>query len=132
MDSSLTINNTSTGVFDLHNGTPFSRFFKTIRSKIQQTKLVALRQGIKALLLIDVLVGLWLAATYIYVFQALSSGGMVGEPDLVIARTEFWLSIGVTCWFLWQVPFWVIRLLKGSHVLDSAQTVDADVQEKDN
>jgi hypothetical protein len=68
--------------------------------------------GIKALLLVDVMVGLWLAATYIYVFHALSSGGTVGEPDSIIAKTELWLSIAVTCWFLWQVPYWLLRLLK--------------------
>jgi hypothetical protein len=81
-------------------------------------------------LLIDVLVGLWLAGTYIYVFHALSNGGTVGEPDILIARTELWLSIGVTCWFLWQIPYWVIKLLKEPKVFNSTQAGGEDKQEK--
>ena len=106
MDSSLSIDHTRTETYDLLRRTPLSWLIRTLRDRKHRAQLNALRRsGVKALLLVDVLVGLWLAGTYIYVFQALSSGGTVGEPDVVIARTELWLSIGVTCWFLWQVPY---------------------------
>lgn len=80
------------------------------------------RLGIKALLLVDVMLGLWLAATYIYVFHALSNGGTVGEPDTMIAKTELWLSIGVTCWFLWQVPYWLLKLLRQPQTVKPAES----------
>ena len=131
MDSSLSIGHTGTDAYDRWSRMPLFRFFRTSRSRNHRIRLVALRHlGVRALLLIDVLVGLWLAGTYIYVFHALSGGGTVGEPDIMIARTELWLSIGVTCWFLWQVPYWVLKLLKGSQVLDPTQTGSEVSQEK--
>jgi hypothetical protein len=94
-------------------------------------KLASLRHlGVKALLLVDVLAGLWLASTYIYVFHALSGGGTVGEPDILVARTELWLSVGVTCWFLWQVPYWVLRLLREPRTPEAAPTANEDRQEQ--
>ena len=66
----------------------------------------------RTLLFVNVMIGLWLASVYVYVFAVIVKGGTVGEPDTVIAKTEFWLSIVVTCWFLWQVSYWVIRLLR--------------------
>jgi hypothetical protein len=131
MDSSLSIGRTSAGTYPLRGRMPLSRFFRTIRTSNFYIKLASLRHlGTKALLLIDVLVGLWLAGTYIYVFHALSNGGTVGEPDILIARTELWLSIGVTCWFLWQIPYWVMKLLREPKVFDSTQTVGEDKQDK--
>lgn len=131
MDSSLSISHTHTGLNDLWRRTPLSWFTRTIRDRKYRIGLVALkRSGVKALLLVDVLVGLWLAGTYIYIFHALSGGGMVGEPDVVIARTELWLSIGVTCWFLWQVPYWALRLLREPRTSRSTQTVSQREQEK--
>jgi hypothetical protein len=107
-----------------------SWFIRAIRDRKYHVGLATLkRSGIKALLLIDVLVGLWLAGTYIYVFHALSGGGTVVEPDVVIARTELWLSIGVTCWFLWQVPYWVLRLLREPRTSSPVRTVSQDEQE---
>ena len=131
MDSSLSIGHTRTGTYDLWSRMPLFRFFRTVRNRNNHIKLAASKYlGIKALLLVDVLVGLWLAGTYIYVFHALSSGGTVGEPDIMIARTELWLSIGVTCWFLWQVPYWVLRLLREPRVLDPTPTASEGKQEK--
>ena len=127
MDSSLVISHTRTSNYDLGKRVSFLQFLKTARNRKNQLRLPALRHlGIKALLLIDVLVGLWLAGTYIYVFHALSGGGTVGEPDIIIARTELWLSIGVTCWFLWQIPYWVYRLLREPWILESTQTGNKD------
>ena len=131
MDLSSSIGRTRVGAYGLWRRMPLFRFFRTALSKSNRIKLAALRHlWVKALLLIDVLVGLWLAGTYIYVFHTLSGGGTVGEPDIIIARTELWLSIGVTCWFLWQVPYWVIRLLRGPQVLDPTQTGSEGSQEK--
>jgi hypothetical protein len=132
MDSSLSIGRTGAGTYQLRGRMPLFRFFRTIRTSNFYIKLASLRHlGTKVLLLIDVLVGLWLAGTYIYVFHALSNGGTVGEPDILIARTELWLSIGVTCWFLWQIPYWVLKLLREPKVFNSTQTVGEDKQEKD-
>ena len=125
MDSSGSI------VHTLWSRIPLLRYFKTAPGITNHINLSVLRHlWLKVLLLIDVLVGLWLAGTYIYVFHALSNGGTVGEPDIMIARVELWLSIGVTCWFLWQVPYWVIRLLRGPQVLDPTQTGSEGSQEK--
>ena len=131
MDSSLSIGRTGAGRCQLRGRMPLSRVFRTIRSSNFNVKLASLRHlGPKALLLIDVLVGLWLAGTYIYVFHALSNGGTVGEPDILIARTELWLSIGVTCWFLWQIPYWVLKLLREPKVFDTTQAEGEGKQEK--
>jgi hypothetical protein len=131
MESSLSISHTRTGPYDLWRRMSLSWFIGAMRDRKHYIGLAALkRSGVKALLLVDVLVGLWLAGTYIYVFHALSGGGTVGEPDAVIARTELWLSIGVTCWFLWQVPYWVLRLLKEPRTSRSTQTVGQGAQEK--
>ena len=131
MDSSLSVGHTRAGTYNLRGRMPLFRFLRTARSRKNRIKLAVLRHlGVKTLLLVDVLVGLWLAGTYIYVFHALSSGSTVGEPDILIARTELWLSIGVTCWFLWQVPYWVLRLLKETRALDSTPTGSEGKQEK--
>ena len=131
MDSSLSISHTGAGTYDLWSRiTPF-RFFRTVRRRNNRIKSAVLKHlGVRVLVLVDVLVGLWLAGTYIYVFHALSGGGTVGEPDIMIARTELWLSIGVTCWFLWQVPYWVVRLLREPRFIDSMQTGGEVNQEK--
>jgi hypothetical protein len=113
MDSSSLIGHSRASTHRLWYCMPFSRFLGIVGNLSNHIKLTALRHlGVRALLLVDVLVGLWLAGTYIYIFHALSSGGMVGEPNIAIARTELWLSIGVTSWFLWQVPYWALKLLK--------------------
>jgi hypothetical protein len=131
MDSILPIGRTSAGTRQLRSRVPSFRFFRTIQTSNWYMKLASLRHlGTRALLLIDVLVGLWLAGTYIYVFHALSNGGTVGEPDILIARTELWLSIGVTCWFLWQIPYWVLKLLREPRVFNSTQAGSEDKQEK--
>ena len=132
MDSSLAIGHTGTDTCDLQARMSLSRFFRTVRNSNFFVKLATLRRfGVRALLLVDVLVGLWLAGTYIYIFLALSGGGTVGEPDSIIARTELWLSIGVTCWFLWQVPYWVLKLLREPHVLNATEIAGEGEQEKD-
>lgn len=132
MESSLSISHTRIGTYDLRKRISLSQFIRTVLGRKHRTGLAALkRSGVKALLLVDVLVGLWLAGTYIYIFHALSGGGMVGEPDAVIARTELWLSIGVTCWFLWQVPYWVLRLLREPRTSKSTQSVSHSEHEED-
>lgn len=65
------------------------------------------------LIITDVIIGLWFATIYLYIFTVIINGGTAfGEPDSVVARWEFGLSIFTTCWFLWQVPFWIIRAVK--------------------
>ena len=131
MDSSLSIGHSRVNTYNLRSRIPLFRYFRMERIRNNCKKLAALRHlGLKALLLVDVLVGLWLAGTYIYVFNALSSGGTVGEPDIMIARTELWLSIGVTCWFLWQVPYWVLKLLREPRALNPTQTMSKGTREK--
>jgi len=86
--------------------------------------------GIRALLLVNAMIGLWLSGVYIYVFSVIVSGGTVGEPDAMIAKAEFWLSIVVTCWFLWQVPYWVLRLLRETKADGPLRSRDEESQRR--
>lgn len=32
------------------------------------------------------------------------------EPNYIVARSEFALSIFYACWFAWQIPYWIIKV----------------------
>ncbi len=51
----------------------------------------------------------WALASAVMAY-AIMMGKYIYEPNLTIAITEFVITVLALCWFLWQIPYWWIKL----------------------
>ena len=61
------------------------------------------------LLVVNAILGTWLAGISAFFLWYIKAGHVIGEPNTTIATIEFYLAIVITLWFLWQIPYWVIK-----------------------
>jgi len=64
-------------------------------------------------IMVDIIIGLWWGSIYVYIFNVNRAGSLTSEPNLTIANIEFYLAILGVCWFLWQLPYFIIKVRSG-------------------
>ena len=61
-------------------------------------------------IMVDLIICLWWGSIYVYIFNIVRAGGSVTELNLTVANIEFYLAILGVCWFLWQLPYFSIKM----------------------
>ena len=64
------------------------------------------------IILVNIIVAIWWGILYIFIFSVYRTGGVTGEPNQLIANIEYYAAIILTFWFLWQIPYRIIRWRK--------------------
>ncbi len=60
--------------------------------------------------IVNIVIGIWWGAANILLFYTFMGGKYIHEPNLTMATIEFITAIIGTGWFLWQIPYWWIKL----------------------
>ncbi len=60
--------------------------------------------------IINIVVGVWWGIFYAQAFYHFMGGGYIHEPNVTMATIEFAVGIIGTLWFLWQIPYWWIKM----------------------
>jgi len=60
--------------------------------------------------IINIVIGIWWGVASILMFYVFMGGKSIYEPNFTIATVEFAVAILGTIWFLWQIPYWIIKM----------------------
>ena len=63
----------------------------------------------KIIVFIDITIGIWWGIMYTLMFNFFRLGKSIAEPDTLIATIELCVAAIFTCWFLWQLPYFIIK-----------------------
>lgn len=59
--------------------------------------------------IINIFIGIWLSASYVLMFNLFRLGHSIGEPNETIATLELAIACILVAWFVWQIPYWIIK-----------------------
>lgn len=62
----------------------------------------------RAVMLVNINIGLWFSGVYVYLFNIFRHGYIVSEPSKILAYMEFFIAIVCASWFI-CCTVWVLR-----------------------
>jgi len=61
------------------------------------------------IIILNIWFGLWLGVAAVIQFVILRGGGHIYEPNTTIATVEIVIASIITAWFVFQVPYFIIK-----------------------
>jgi len=62
--------------------------------------------------IINITIGLWWGISYILMFAFFRAGHSISEPSVILATIEIVVASIFTGWFVWQLPYRLIKANK--------------------